>query len=164
LFFLPAFVLLSLLAGVYLNYGDVPTVQGIFYAIKPPVVAVVLFAAWRIGSKSIKNGVLLGIAALAFIGILFFRHRLSVDRAGGSHSGRHRWQADAGQFKAGGGHGASNKATGRRSSTTTLPAGPRPLYLGQAVTTTLVFRRHRRGHTAGAARIGRALQHGRVLH
>ncbi len=55
LFFLPAFVLLSLLAGVYLAFGDVPLVQGIFYGIKPAVVAVVLFAAWRIGSKAIKN-------------------------------------------------------------------------------------------------------------
>lgn len=72
LFFLPAFVLLSALAGVYLTWGDVPQVAGVFYAIKPAVVAVVLFAAWRIGSRSIRNGVLLGIAALAFVGIFFF--------------------------------------------------------------------------------------------
>ena len=73
LFFLPSFALLSLLAGVYLTYGDVPAVQGIFYGIKPAVVAVVLFAAWRIGSRALKNRVLMGIAALAFIGIFFFR-------------------------------------------------------------------------------------------
>ena len=68
LFFLPAFILLSVLARIYLNFGDLTAVQGIFYAIKPAVVAVVLFAAWRIGWKSIKNGVLGGIAALAFVG------------------------------------------------------------------------------------------------
>ena len=73
LFFLPAFVLLSLLAGIYLAFGNVPAVQGIFYGIKPAVVAVVLFAAWRIGSRALKNEVLMGIAALAFIGIFFFR-------------------------------------------------------------------------------------------
>ncbi|MCX7147353.1 MAG: chromate transporter, partial [Sulfuritalea sp.] len=73
LFFLPAFVLLSLLAWIYLSFGDVPAVQGIFYGIKPAVVAVVLFAAWRIGSRSIKNEVLFGIAALAFVGIFFFK-------------------------------------------------------------------------------------------
>jgi len=72
LFFLPAFVLLSALAGVYLAFGDVPAVQGIFYGIKPAVVAVVLFAAWRIGSRVLKNEVLFAIAALAFIGIFFF--------------------------------------------------------------------------------------------
>lgn len=72
LFFLPAFVLLSLLAGIYLVLGDVPAVQGIFYGIKPAVVAVVLFAAWRIGSRALSNEVLMGIAALAFVGIFFF--------------------------------------------------------------------------------------------
>ncbi len=44
-----------------------------FYGIKPAVVAVVLFAAWRIGSRALKNEVLIGIAALAFVGIFFFR-------------------------------------------------------------------------------------------
>lgn len=69
LFFLPAFLLLSILAGVYLAWGDLPLVAGIFYGMKPAVVAVVLFAAWRIGSKALKNEILWGIAALAFIGV-----------------------------------------------------------------------------------------------
>ena len=73
LFFLPAFVLLSGLAAVYLSYGDVPFVQGIFAGIKPAVVAVVVFAAWRIGSKAITSWLLAAIAILAFIGIFFFR-------------------------------------------------------------------------------------------
>ncbi len=72
LFFLPSFLLLSLLAGLYLAYGNLPWVQGIFYGIRPAVVAVVLFAAWRIGSRALKNEVLWGMAALAFIGIFFF--------------------------------------------------------------------------------------------
>ena len=115
LFFLPAFVLLSALAGIYLSWGDVPAIQGIFYAIKPAVVAVVLFAAWRIGSKSIKNEVLLGIAALAFIGIFFFDidfpwivlFAAILGAMGGAAGGK---LAD--KFKAGGGHGASDKAYG----------------------------------------------------
>lgn len=69
LFFLPAFVLLSLLAALYLHYGDVSVVAGIFYAIKPAVVAIVLFAAWRIGNKVLKNEWLYAIAVLAFVGI-----------------------------------------------------------------------------------------------
>jgi chromate transporter len=72
LFFLPAFFLLSVLAGLYLAFGDLPLVQGVFYGIKPAVVAVVLFAAWRIGSRAIKNGLLLAISAAAFVGIFFF--------------------------------------------------------------------------------------------
>ncbi len=112
LFFLPAFFLLSLLAGIYLAFGDVPLVQGIFYGIKPAVVAVVLFAAWRIGSRALKNEVLWIMAALAFIGIFFFHIDFPwiVLTAGilGAIGGKF-WPA---KFKGGGGHGASNKAYG----------------------------------------------------
>ena len=73
LFFMPAFVLLSALAGVYLAWGDVPLIQGIFYGMKPAVAAIVVFAAWRIGSKALKNEILWGMAALAFIAIFFFK-------------------------------------------------------------------------------------------
>jgi len=45
LFFLPALVLLATLTGVYLAFGDVSLVQGLFYGIKPAIVAIVLFAA-----------------------------------------------------------------------------------------------------------------------
>ncbi|MBM3391105.1 MAG: chromate efflux transporter [Betaproteobacteria bacterium] len=115
LFFLPAFALLSLLAGIYLAYGDVPQVAGVFYAIKPAVVAVVLFAAWRIGSRAIKNEVLLGICALAFVGIFFFKIDFPwivlaagiLGALGNAMGGKL-----ASKFKGGGGHGASHKQYG----------------------------------------------------
>ncbi len=72
LFFLPAFVLLSALAGIYLAYGDLPLLQGVFAGIKPAVVAVVLFAGWRIGSKTLKHPLLVAIAAASFTGIFVF--------------------------------------------------------------------------------------------
>ncbi|MFA7241155.1 MAG: chromate efflux transporter [Sulfuricellaceae bacterium] len=110
LFFMPAFVLLSLLAGTYLSYGDVPAVQGVFYGIKPAVVAVVLFAAWRIGSRSIKNEVLLGIAALAFIGIFFFKIDFPWIVLAAALLGAIGGKLMPNKFKAGGGHGVGNKA------------------------------------------------------
>ncbi|WP_020393680.1 chromate efflux transporter [Thiolinea disciformis] len=73
LFFLPAFFLLSALAGIYLAWGDLPWIQGIFYGIKPAVVAIVLFAAWRIGSKVLNNTWLWSIATLAFMAVFFFK-------------------------------------------------------------------------------------------
>ncbi len=111
LFFMPAFVLVTVLAGVYLSYGDVPAMQGIFYGIKPAVVAIVLFAGWRIGRKTLKNQVLLGIAALSFIGIFFFKIGFPwiVLAAGilGAIGGK--WLPN--KFKVGGGgHGAAGKA------------------------------------------------------
>jgi chromate transporter len=112
LFFLPAFVLLSALAAVYLAYGDVPLVQGIFYGIKPAVVAVVLFAAWRIGSRALKNEVLWGMAALAFIGIFVFGIGFPWIVLAAAILGAIGGKLFPAKFKTGGGHGASNKEYG----------------------------------------------------
>ncbi len=112
LFFMPAFVLLSALAGAYLAWGDMPLMAGIFYGIKPAVVAVVLFAAWRIGSKTIKNGLLLGIATLAFIGIFVFKIDFPWIVAAAALLGILGGKFAPAKFKSGGGHGASNKQYG----------------------------------------------------
>ena len=72
LFVLPSLVLLIALSWLYLAYGDVPAVAGILYGIKPAVVAIVLHAAWRIGSRALKRPVLWVIAALAFVAIFAF--------------------------------------------------------------------------------------------
>ena len=72
LFVLPSYFILAALTWVYLAFGDVALVQGVFAGIKPAVVAVVAFAAWRIGSRALRNGVLWTIAALAFAGLTLF--------------------------------------------------------------------------------------------
>ncbi len=140
LFFLPAFVLLSVLAGVYLNFGDVPAVQGIFYMIKPAVVAVVLFAAWRIGSRAIKNEVLLAIAALAFIGIFFLDIDFPWIVFAAAILGAIGGKLMPAKFKGGGGHGASHKAYGPAiiDDDTPPPAHARFTWAKLAMTT-LVF-------------------------
>ncbi|MBS3935282.1 MAG: chromate efflux transporter [Sulfuritalea sp.] len=112
LFFMPAFVLVTVLAGVYLSYGDTPALQGIFYGIRPAVVAVVLFAAWRIGSKVLNNGVLMAIAALAFIGIFFFKIGFPWIVLAAGILGAIGGKLLPAKFQAGGGHGASGKTHG----------------------------------------------------
>ncbi len=112
LFFLPSFALLSLLAGIYLSFGDVPMIQGIFYGIKPAVVAVVLFAAWRIGSRAIKNGVLLGIAVLAFVGIFFFHIDFPWIVLSAGLLGAIGGKLVPAKFSGGGGHGGGGKSYG----------------------------------------------------
>ena len=69
LFVLPSLFILIALSWIYLAYGDVPVVAGILYGIKPAVTAIVLFAAYRIGSRALTNGTLWAIAAAAFIAI-----------------------------------------------------------------------------------------------
>ena len=112
LFFLPSFLLLSLLAGLYLAYGTLPWVQGMFYGIRPAVVAVVLFAAWRIGSRALKNEVLWGIAALAFIGIFVFGIAFPWIVLAAGLLGAIGGKLLPHKFKSGSGHGASAREYG----------------------------------------------------
>lgn len=112
LFFMPAFVLLSVLAGVYLAWGDVPLLQGIFYGIKPAVVAIVLFAAWRIGSKALKNEILWGMAALAFIAIFFFKVGFPWIVLAAAIVGAMGGKLMPEKFTGSAGHGASSKTYG----------------------------------------------------
>ena len=69
LFVLPSLFILILLSWLYIAYGNLPLIAGIFYGIKPAVAAIVVQAAHRIGSRSLKNNWLWGIALAAFIAI-----------------------------------------------------------------------------------------------
>ena len=70
LFVLPSLFILIGLSWVYIEFGNVPVVAGIFYGIKPAVTAIVVHAAHRIGSRALKNGWLWAIAAASFVAIL----------------------------------------------------------------------------------------------
>src|SRR5438105_15044473 len=72
LFVLPSLFILIALTWIYLAYGNVPLVAGLFYGIKPAVTAIVLFAAYRIGSRALKNAVLWTISLAAFVAIFAF--------------------------------------------------------------------------------------------
>lgn len=73
LFVLPSLFILITLTWVYLSFGDVSAVAGILYGIKPAVTAIVVFAAYRIGSRALKNNVLRAMALLAFAAIFVFK-------------------------------------------------------------------------------------------
>ena len=69
LFVLPSLLMFIGLSWLYVSFGDLPIVAGILFGIKPAVVAIVLSAAWRIGSRTLKNRWLISIAVLAFLSI-----------------------------------------------------------------------------------------------
>jgi chromate transporter len=66
-FILPAAILVSVIAWLYVTYGRLPEVQGLLYGIKPVVIAVVAQALWRLGRSAIRSiGLaLLGAGAIA---------------------------------------------------------------------------------------------------
>ena len=112
LFVLPSLFILIGLSWVYLAHGDVPAVAGVFYGIKPAVTALVAHAAWRIGSRTLKNAWLCGIALAAFVAIFALQvpFPLIVLSAGviGFVGGR----VAPASFAAGGGHGKAGRSAG----------------------------------------------------
>src|SRR3954463_11000499 len=52
LFVLPSLLLLVVLSWIYMVFGNMPLVAGVLYGIKPAVTAIVLFAAYRIGTRT----------------------------------------------------------------------------------------------------------------
>ncbi|MBI3446729.1 MAG: chromate efflux transporter [Magnetospirillum sp.] len=71
LFVLPGFIVMMGLAGLYAGFHQVPLVDGLFYGIKPAILAVVIEAVLRIGRRALKARELVAVAAIAFIAIFF---------------------------------------------------------------------------------------------
>ena len=112
LFLLPSLFILAALTYIYLAYGDLAFVQGVFNGIKPAVVAIVLFAAWRIGSRALQNNVLWLMAAAAFLAIFAFNVPFPYIVLGAGLLGFVGGKLMPDKFAIGGGHGASGKSFG----------------------------------------------------
>lgn len=72
-FLLPSVFILLGLSYIYVVYGTVPLIASIFYGLKPAVIAIVFFAAMRIGNKVLKNSALGIIALFSFMAIFFLK-------------------------------------------------------------------------------------------
>jgi len=112
LFVLPSLLILIALSWVYIAYGDVPLVAGLFYGIKPAVTAIVVQAAHRIGSRALKNNLLWAIAAASFVAIFALNVPFPAIVAGAALIGYVGGRIAPDRFKAGGGHGKMSKSFG----------------------------------------------------
>ena len=110
LFVLPSLLVLIALSWIYMAYGDVPAIAGILYGIKPAVVAIVLHAAWRIGSRALKHPALWAIAAAAFVAIFAFKIPFPAIVLSAGLIGALGGRIAPSAFTAGGAHGASDVA------------------------------------------------------
>jgi chromate transporter len=128
LFVLPSLFILVALSWVYMAFGNVPVIAGLFYGIKPAVTALVVHAAYRVGSRALKNAWLWGIAAAAFVAIFALNapFPLIVLLAGliGHFGGK--YMPD--RFRAGGGHGKANKEFGPALIDDHTPTPPHALF------------------------------------
>jgi chromate transporter len=72
LFVIPGVLSIMVLSIVYALFGKLGVVSALFFGLKAAVLAVVLQAVVRVGSKALKNQVMIGLAAAAFVTIYFF--------------------------------------------------------------------------------------------
>ncbi len=64
-FIIPAAVIVSVIAWAYVRFGSLPRAEGVLYAIKPAVVAIVIQALGKLGRTGVKTVPLAMIAAIA---------------------------------------------------------------------------------------------------
>jgi chromate transporter len=72
LFVLPGAIAIMALSWIYAIFGNVGAVQALFFGLKAAVLAIVLEAVSRIGRRALKNNVMVGLAAAAFVALFFF--------------------------------------------------------------------------------------------
>lgn len=128
LFVLPSLIILIALSWIYMAYGSLPAIAGILYGIKPAVTAIVVFAAYRIGSRALKNAALWSVAAAAFVAIfalkLPFPYIVLAAGIIGHFGGRYAPD----KFATGGGHGAAGKSYGAAIIDDDTPTPPHALF------------------------------------
>ena len=112
LFVLPSLLILIVLSWIYMAFGSVPAVAGVLFGIKPAVTAIVLSAAWRIGSRALKNNGLWAIAVLAFLAIFALNLPFPVIVLGAGLAGYLGNRFVPQQFSAGGAHAGSGRTYG----------------------------------------------------
>lgn len=64
-FILPAALIVTALAVVYVRYAALPAVTGVLYAVKPVVIAIVVQAVWRLAVTALKTPLLIALCVIA---------------------------------------------------------------------------------------------------
>ncbi len=109
LFVVPGIVSIMALSYVYAAFGSVPAVAALFFGLKAAVLAIVLQAVHRVGSRALKSRPMLLLAVLAFIGIFFIGVPFPLIVLAAAIIGFLGARAGSSAFQVGGGHGAEGK-------------------------------------------------------
>ena len=112
LFVLPSLFILIALAWIYMAFGHLAVVAGIFYGVKPAVTAIVFQAVHRIGTRALRNKVLWGIALVAFLAIFVGNVPFPLIVATAALAGYVGEKFDPDKFRIGGGHDATVRSFG----------------------------------------------------
>ena len=105
LFVLPGAISVMALSIVYAVYGQVGLVSALFFGLKAAVLAIVLQAVMRVGSRALKNRTMIALAVVAFVGIFVFAVPFPVIVLGAGFVGFLGARAGLPAFLTSGGHG-----------------------------------------------------------
>jgi chromate transporter len=128
LFVLPSLFLLIFLSWIYLRFGNIPEIAAILYGIKPAVTAIVLFAAYRIGSHALKNRVLYLFAVLSFLAIFIWQTPFPMIVLGAAFLGAVGGKLMPHYFSVTDGHGSAKKHYGPALIDDDTPTPPHALF------------------------------------
>jgi len=128
LFVLPSLFILIALSWIYIAFGQVPVVAGLFFGLKPAVAAIVVYAAHRIGSRALKNSLLWLMALLSFVAVHFMHLPFPAIIAGAALLGYFGGKIAPGHFSIGAGHAAANKNWGPAIIDDNTPTPPHAMF------------------------------------
>jgi chromate transporter len=110
LFVLPGFLAILALSWIYVLFGDIAAIEGLFFGLKAAVLAIVVAALVKIASRALQNNVLLAIAGLAFVAIFAFGVLFPLIVLGAGLIGYLGTRLGSTAFRLGGGHGGKADA------------------------------------------------------
>jgi chromate transporter len=122
LFVIPSVFILLGLSWLYMAGGEIPWIEGVFYGLMAAVIAIVLSAVKRIGSKALKTPALWALALTAFVAIFFLKVNFVIIIVGAALIGFIGGKRFPKQFPAGKGHGKTDVGD---SPFVELPPAPR---------------------------------------
>src|SRR5262245_49846177 len=111
LFVVPGIIAIMGLSYIYAGWGNVPIIVALFFGLKAAVLAIVVEAVVRIGRRALKNSIMIGLAAAAFVGIFFLNVPFPIIIFGAALIGFIAGMMGIVAFQGGGSHGPS-KASG----------------------------------------------------
>src|SRR4051794_14226151 len=106
LFILPGVISIMALSWIYALYGHVQVIAALFVGLKAAVLAIVLQAVVRVGSRALKNRFMQALAAASFVLIFAFAVPFPFIVLGAGVIGYFGGRAGRPEFQIGGGHAA----------------------------------------------------------
>src|ERR1700736_4908057 len=116
LFVVPGVIAIMALSWIYAAFGNVPTVAALFFGLKAAVLAIVLQAVHRVGSRALKDGPMIGLAAVAFAAIFFSGVPFPLIVLAAGIIGFTAARLGSSAFTVGGGHGPTGGADAAEQS------------------------------------------------